>query len=203
MSIIKVTAEDSLVVNKEIQILHYVSHQSVTNKLTFRYQPFHFISLRFGFQFFLFHGARAHCWPGPPHYRSFKITLNHTTLGRTLLDEWSARHRDLYLTTHNNQNRETTMPPSGFQPTIPANERPQTQALDPAATRIGWNFLYTYKLSVLSKYAGHWPYLFFRLDLIYTGPKAQNLDYTPPVKIKIVHWNVHCDSQYSAVTLSS
>jgi hypothetical protein len=27
------------------------------------------------------------------------ITLKHTTLGRTTLDEWSARHRDLYLTT--------------------------------------------------------------------------------------------------------
>ena len=33
------------------------------------------------------------------------ITLRHTTLGRTLLDEWSARRRDLYLTTRNTHNR--------------------------------------------------------------------------------------------------
>jgi hypothetical protein len=89
-STIKVTVEDSLVANKEIQILHYVSHQPVTNKLTFGHQPIHFISIRLGFKFFLFLGARAHSWPGPSHYRSFKITLNHTTLGRTLLGEWSA-----------------------------------------------------------------------------------------------------------------
>jgi len=40
---------------------------------------------------------------GPPHYRGFTITLRHFTFGRTPLDEWSARRRDLYLTTHNTQ----------------------------------------------------------------------------------------------------
>jgi hypothetical protein len=34
----------------------------------------------------------------PRHYRGFTITLRHTTLGRTPLDEWSARRRDLYWT---------------------------------------------------------------------------------------------------------
>ena len=38
-------------------------------------------------------------------------TLRHTTVGRTPLDEWSARRIDLYLTTHNTHNRETSMPP--------------------------------------------------------------------------------------------
>ena len=38
---------------------------------------------------------------GPPRYRVFTITLRHTTLGRTPLDERSARRRDSYLTTHN------------------------------------------------------------------------------------------------------
>jgi hypothetical protein len=28
---------------------------------------------------------------GLPHYRGFKITLRHTTLGRTHLDEWSGQ----------------------------------------------------------------------------------------------------------------
>jgi len=32
-----------------------------------------------------------------------------TTFGRTPLNEWSVRHRDLYLTTHNNHNRQTSM----------------------------------------------------------------------------------------------
>ena len=30
------------------------------------------------------------------------------------------------------------MPPAGFKPTIPASELPQTHALDPAATGIGF-----------------------------------------------------------------
>jgi hypothetical protein len=38
-------------------------------------------------------------------FRRFTIThFRHTTLGRTALDEWSARRRDLYLTTHNTHN---------------------------------------------------------------------------------------------------
>jgi hypothetical protein len=41
-------------------------------------------------------------------FRGFTITLfRHTTLGRTPLEEWSARRRDLYLTTHNTHKRQT------------------------------------------------------------------------------------------------
>ena len=39
-------------------------------------------------------GASAHSGPGPPHYRGFTITLRRTTLGRTPLDEWSARRTE-------------------------------------------------------------------------------------------------------------
>ena len=46
-----------------------------------------------------------------------------TTVGRTPLDEWSTRRRDPYLTTHNTHNRQTSMPPVGFEPTISADER--------------------------------------------------------------------------------
>ena len=60
-----------------------------------------------------------------------------TTLSRTPLNEWSARRRDLYLTTHNTHNRQTSMPPAGFEPTISAGERPQTYALDRTATGTG------------------------------------------------------------------
>jgi len=59
---------------------------------------------------------------------SFTMFLDHTqrctTVGRTPLDEWSARRRDLYLTTHNTHNRQTSIPPVGFEPTISAGERP-------------------------------------------------------------------------------
>ena len=61
----------------------------------------------------------------------------HISLGGTSPDEWPARHRDLYLTTHNTQNRQTSMPQTGFEPSIPASERPKTHALDRAATGLG------------------------------------------------------------------
>ena len=72
---------------------------------------------------------------------AFKRFLDHTqrrtTVSRTPLDEWSARRRDLYMTTHNTHNRQTSMPPAEFEPTISADERPQTYALDCAATGTG------------------------------------------------------------------
>jgi len=49
-------------------------------------------------------------------------TQRRTTVGRTPLDEWSARRRDLYLTTHYTHNRQIYMPPVGFEPTISAGE---------------------------------------------------------------------------------
>jgi hypothetical protein len=75
--------------------------------------------------------------PGPPHCRGSAITLRHTTLGRTSLDEWSTRHRDLYLTTHNTHKRQTSTPPERFEPAVPASERPPTHAWVRAATGIG------------------------------------------------------------------
>jgi hypothetical protein len=59
---------------------------------------------------FLFHGATALSGPGPPNYQGLTITLRHTTLDRTPLDEWLARRRDLYLTTHNNHKRQIWIP---------------------------------------------------------------------------------------------
>jgi len=75
--------------------------------------------------------------PGTPHYRGFIITLRHITIGRTPVDEWSARSWDLYLTTHNTHNRETSMSAAGFEPTIPESEQPQTRALYRMVTGIG------------------------------------------------------------------
>ena len=69
-----------------------------------------------------------------PFLRFLDHTQRRTTVGRTPLDEWSARRWDLYLIIHNCHNRQTSMPPVGFEPTISAGERPQTYALDRAAT---------------------------------------------------------------------
>jgi len=70
------------------------------------------------------------------------LTQLRITIGRTPLDAWSARRRDLYLTTHNTHNRQTSMPPVVFEPTVPAGERPQTYALDRAATWTGIGEIY-------------------------------------------------------------
>ena len=83
-----------------------------------------------------FHGARPPSGPGPPH-RGFMITPRHTTLGRTPLDEWSARRRDLYLTPTTLTTDKYPCPRwDSNPPAIPAKERPQTHALDRAATGI-------------------------------------------------------------------
>ena len=49
-------------------------------------------------------------------------TQRRTTVGRTPLDERSARRRDFYLTTHDTHNRQISMPPVGFEPKISAGE---------------------------------------------------------------------------------
>ena len=77
--------------------------------------------------------------PGSPHCRGFTITFRYTTLGMNPMDEESDRRRELYLTTHNTHKRQISMPPPGFEPIIPASKRPQTHALDRAATGIGHN----------------------------------------------------------------
>jgi hypothetical protein len=69
--------------------------------------------------------------------RSLHHTQTHTTVGRTPLDEGSALRRDLYLTTQTLYKRQTSMPPVGFEPAIPASARPQTYALERAAIGIG------------------------------------------------------------------
>jgi len=59
-------------------------------------------------------------------FRRRRITQNKAYNNRPLPDN-----------THNTHNRQTSMPPVGFKPTIPTGERPQTYALDRAATGTG------------------------------------------------------------------
>ena len=82
-------------------------------------------------------------------------TQRRTTVGRTPLDEWSARRRDLYLTTHNTHIRQISMPPVGFEPTISAGQRPQTYALDRAATGSGI-YIYIHKCNSGIAFLWHW-----------------------------------------------
>jgi hypothetical protein len=86
---------------------------------------------------FVYFWRDSHQWTRASSFTRF---LDHTqwrtTVGRTPLDEWSIRRRDLYLS-HNNHNRQTSMPPVELEPTISAGDRPQTYALDRAATGTG------------------------------------------------------------------
>ena len=54
------------------------------------------------------------------------------TFGRTPLHEGSARRKDVYLTKHNTHKTPTSMSLAGEEPAMPADERPQTHALDRA-----------------------------------------------------------------------
>jgi hypothetical protein len=93
---------------------------------------FRFVSFRFPSLFYLL--VHSQC-------RGLLFSLDHTqahtTVGRTPLDEGSARRRDLYLTTQTLYKRQTSMPAVGFEPMILARERPQTYTLDRAAIGIG------------------------------------------------------------------
>ena len=74
---------------------------------------------------------------------SFTRFLDHTqrrtTVGRTPLDDWSARRTDIYLTTHNSHQQQTSVHSEGLEPKILAGELQQTYVLDRAATGIGRN----------------------------------------------------------------
>ena len=101
----------------------------------------------------IFYGATAPSGPRPSQCRGFAITLGHTTVCRTPLGEWSARRRDLYLTTPNSLKRQISMPAAGFELAIPASERPQTHALYPAHTGLGtWENTHTNSVCI---YIGH------------------------------------------------
>jgi hypothetical protein len=63
------------------------------------------------------------------HYRRFEITI------KTHVTRYdSSRRRDLCLTTHSTYKRHISMLSAWFEPTILASQRPQTHAIDRAAT---------------------------------------------------------------------
>ena len=85
-------------------------------------------------------------WRDSPQWArasSFTKFLDHTqqsiTVGRTPLDEWSTRRRDLYLLTNTQQTNIHAR--GGVEPPISAGERLHTYSIDRAATGTGvWSF---------------------------------------------------------------
>ena len=108
--------------------ISFLIHYSVTN-LSFHPTQC-YISARFFFSFWRYNPLWV-CILQPSsgaiassRTRFLDHTQRRATVGRTPLDEWSVRRRDLYLTKHNIHNRKTSMPQAGFEPTISAGERP-------------------------------------------------------------------------------
>jgi hypothetical protein len=93
-----------------------VPHKRITLRkfLPEREQTLLFFSNRKGHYIVCFPAVTTHCALAS----SCSRFLDHTrraTVGRTPLDAWSIRRRDLYLTTHNNHNRQASMPPGGIR----------------------------------------------------------------------------------------
>jgi hypothetical protein len=78
-----------------------------------------------------------------PSLRFLHHIQRRRTIRRTPLDKGSARRRALYLTTQDTHKKHTSICPAGFEPAIPASERPQTYAFDRAATGID-TIIYTH-----------------------------------------------------------
>ena len=87
-----------------------------------------------------FYGAAAQRGLWPSHSWGFKITHNDAPHSVGFL--WSGDQLVADTSTwHNTHKGQTSMLPVGFEPTIPAGERPQTYALDRAATWTGYQLL--------------------------------------------------------------
>jgi hypothetical protein len=67
------------------------------------------------------------------------ITLRHTPQSVGLLWTRDRPVAEISNWQYKHCTRQTSMPPVGFEPTIPASVRPQTYALDRAATGIGYS----------------------------------------------------------------
>jgi hypothetical protein len=94
--------------------------------------PFHASPSHSNCKHFFPHITTAPIGPGPPNYRGFTITHNDAPHSLGLLyDEWSARLKYLYLTTHNTDNRDTSMPPAGIRTRDPSEGATADQRLRP------------------------------------------------------------------------
>ena len=81
----------------------------------------------------------VHC--GSRGLMIYLIILRRTIFGRTPRDEWSARRRDLYLTTHETHNRQTSIPPGAIRTRNPSKPTGSDRRLRP---RGHWDWLLNY-----------------------------------------------------------
>ena len=80
-----------------------------------------------------------------PFLRFQDHTQRRTTVGRTPLDEWSARHRDLYLTAHNTHNRQTCRRwDSNPQSQHASGSRPTPWTARPLGAALAVHIIYKY-----------------------------------------------------------
>ena len=77
------------------------------------------------------------------------------SVGLLWTSDQSDAERDLYLTTHNTIKRQISMPPVGFEPTIPASERPQSRPLGPALSLCLCVSIYIYIHTHKSQLSAH------------------------------------------------
>jgi len=90
----------------------------------------------FNLNFFWGGGRYSPQWASTSSFTRFSDhTQRRTTVGRTPLDEWSVRRRDLYLTKHNNHMRQTSMPPGGIRTHDPSRRAAADIRLRPRGYR--------------------------------------------------------------------
>jgi hypothetical protein len=127
--------------------------------------------------FFCFVATQRGSWPS--HSWGFLgNTRRHTTVGRTPLDEWSARRRNLYLTTHNTHNRQASISTVGFEPTISGRQAAADLRLRPGGHRdrhIRWIFNIREKQFLLRRPKQVIPKLWRTCVSPYSG--SQNLNF--------------------------
>lgn len=84
-----------------------------------------------------FYGTTAPSGSGPPCYWGFTMTLRHTTLVTTPLDEWSGRGRDLYLKTHKTRGRYSCSGRDSYpQPQQESERRPTPYSAQPMGSAL-------------------------------------------------------------------
>ena len=88
--------------------------------------------------------------PGSPHCRGFMIILRHTTVGRTTLNDQPDAENSTCQHTTRTIDRQTDMPPDGFELVISASEKQHTVHLDCTATGIGTEIYTSQKTQFLS-----------------------------------------------------
>ena len=94
------------------------------------------IKIRISRVLLLLSGIFSSCEFEPPHSWGFMITHEDTAQAVELLWTSDQPIAETSAWQHTQHSQQTSMPPAGFKPAIPAGELPQTHALDSSATGI-------------------------------------------------------------------